>query len=184
MHCRVIRAIYLALCWFAFCTVARADGKESKALTWLASQVSGTNASMPDVTLFTITTGYHVLVGDPLLLEADGSATERVLAAMKQVVKQGPWTNDQYATMCLLGTWTRNKHPGHPFVPTTCDLSAALVRAYVGSNVSVRPTAPPAARPRDLVPTLIRSPAASRRPAAVDALAPELWRRAGDAGHR
>ena len=136
-HWRVIRSIYLALCC-AFCAVARADDKESQALTWLASKVSETNASMSDVTLFTITTGYHVLVGDPLLLEVDGSATERVLAAMKQVVTQGQWTNDQYATMCLLGAWTRNKHPGHPLVPAACDLSAALVRAYVGSNATTK----------------------------------------------
>ncbi len=61
---------------------------------------------------------------------------------------------------------------------------ASSGEAFTFTNVSVRPTAPPAARLRDLVPTLIRSPAASRRPAAVDALAPELWRRAGDAGHR
>lgn len=133
-----IRAVILALCCVPYYAMSRGDDTEGQALAWLASKASETNASMFDVTLFTLVTGYHILDGAPLLLKTDGSATERVMVAMKEVVTQGQWTNDQYATMCLLGTWTRYKYPGHPLVPTACDLSEALVRAYIGSNATTK----------------------------------------------
>ena len=131
-------AVILSVFCFVSCSSIDTDDREDQALTWLASEAAKADASMPDVTLFTIATGYQLISGSPMVLEVDASATERVLAAIKRVVEQGTWTNEQYAVMGLLGIWTNRKYPDHPIVPELQNSSEAFGRAYAGSNELIK----------------------------------------------
>jgi len=133
-----VRAVILSVFCFVSCASIDTDDREDQALTWLASEAAKADASMSDVALFAIATGYQLISGSPMVLEVDGSSTVRAFTSMKQVVEQGTWTNEQYAVMGLLGTWTNRKYPDHLIVSELQNSSEAFGRAYAGSNELIK----------------------------------------------